>query len=92
MNANEPMTDKCIACGGPVNFTVQLILSSRYSSPRRQQSSKVIGVCDSCCSPRAVGYGELKTSLAMQLWQNRNIHTQKLETVPADAMTQASGE
>jgi hypothetical protein len=86
------MTDKCIACSGPVSFTVQFVLSSRATSPRRQHGSKAIGICDTCLKPGTVGYGEMKTALAIHLWQNRNIHTQKLESVPADAKTQASGE
>jgi len=75
-----------------VNFTAQLVLSSRGASPRKQHSSKVVGVCDTCCNPRSPGYGQLKQNLALELWQNRNIHAQKLETVPADAKTLSAGE
>jgi hypothetical protein len=93
------MSDKCIACGGPVNFTVQLILSSRGAAPRRQHGSKAIGVCDSCCKPGAAedraGWELLKRALAAELWMNRNEHMKKLETIPGevtDGKTAAAGE
>ena len=78
------MSDKCIACSGPVNFTFNLILSSRGAAPRRQHSSKAIGVCDGCCNPHSDAYGILKTLVMAELWMNRNVHAQKLETIPGD--------
>lgn len=94
---DQPMSDKCICCRGPVNFTFNLVLSSRGAAPRRQHSSKAIGVCDSCCNPHSVAYGNLKTLVMMELWMNRNTHAQKLETIPgeaqpADRKTAAGGE
>jgi hypothetical protein len=92
MSDERPMSDKCIACGGSVSFTVQMILSSRYMAPRRQHSSKAIGICNSCCNPHAPMYQVLKNLLVVELWMNRNEHTRKLETVPADQKTAAAGE
>jgi|SRR6478752_4451809 len=96
MSEEKPMSDKCIACDGPLNFTVQLILSSRGSSPRRQQSSKVIAVCDPCCHPGQTGAGwtRLQRALVTELWMNRNIHRRKLEDsaqAPVDAKSAAAG-
>lgn len=79
----KPMTDKCIGCGGTPNFTVQLVLSSRGLSPRRQHASKVIAVCDTCCSPNSPAFVQLKQNLGVLLWMNRNDHRGKLE-LPED--------
>lgn len=94
MSEEKLMSDKCIACGGTVSFTVQLVLSSRGVAPRRQHASKVIGVCDSCCTPRTERYEKLRNLLMAELWMNRNTHTQKLETIPGetDRKTAAAGE
>ena len=106
MEKDQPMTDKCIACGGPLNFTLQLILSSRGSSPRKQHSSKVIGVCDSCVNPNMNMGGNpdfvrLKQDIGVLLWMNRTDHRKKLEgpedpSQPTksepDGKTAASGE
>lgn len=86
------ISERCICCNGGANFTVQLILSSRGTSPRRQHGSKVIGVCDTCCSPSSPGYATLKTLLMTELWMNRNTHARKLEMVPMDMKTAAAGE
>ena len=80
-----------------MNFTVQMILSSRGASPRRQQSSKVIGVCDSCCNPNGSNpwWLQLKQQVGTLMWMNRNDHRKKLETpddsTPVDAKTAAAG-
>lgn len=93
-NDSEPMSEKCVGCGGPLTFTVQLVLSSRFTAPRRQHASKVFGICDTCVKHGTVGFGQMKSNLATQLWMNRNVHQAKLETTPGemDQKQKASGE